>query len=181
MENLGRWILPCPSFQTVLPGFPALPFEPIKNAKKTIYFHGGLLVFLKRINFSSCLYPRAALTETINSSKFRHTISWRSGEGIQAMKFWWLITMTKVVTTWTGSRTKGSHRSIYNSRIVFVISLCRRKRPPVKRDWNTIGRESSQCWETPKGSEYEHTHYVCISSLCMYTVDESKLLSWVRV
>ena len=118
----------------------------------------------------------------INSSKFRLTMHWRSAEKIQAMKFWRLITMTKVVTTWTGCWTKGIHRSICNSRIVFVISFCRRKRLPVK-GCNTMGREDPQCSERPKGwvNVLRHARYVCVSSRCMYTFDKSKLLSWVRV
>lgn len=117
----------------------------------TASFHLEPLVISKPVNSSSHLYPGAASKETINSSRFRPSVPRRSGENIQAMEFWRLIIMTKVVTTWTGSWTKSIHCSICNSRIVFVISLCGRKRLPVK-GWNTIGREAAQCRERPKGS-----------------------------
>jgi len=68
---------------------------------------------------------------TITSPEFQHSLPC-IGENLQARNCWWLITMTKVVTTGQEAEQKTPSTLFASPGIVFVISFCRRKRRPVK-------------------------------------------------
>lgn len=105
-ENLGRCIFYASNFQK---GLSWVDMCCSVNPSKTSVNHFLPLRTLGHLTAGQLFqlsFSRGS-KETINSSRCGHWMPWRRGENIQATKFWWLITMTKVLTTWTGSRTKG--------------------------------------------------------------------------
>lgn len=83
---------------------------------------------------------------TMSSPEFRCFGEFEALEqrALAGCEMWMVHYHDKGCNNWTGSGTKDMQHSICKSRIVFVISFCRRKRPPVN-DPNTIGNWNPVC------------------------------------